>query len=122
MLQAALHAAVLQATTYHRRGEPHDQQTADKTSTYKAKRKYDNKDNGPAASEDSLKANWERLYKMQNDLAAQVGGFGKLLNDSNLKEKPTLHPPKAPKAGMENAQAQTCSDQTTAIGIFWNSD
>ena len=84
-LHAALHAATSHGNTYHRRNEQQDHQHDQESKTYKGKRKQDSRD---ASSEDQ--ARWDKMFKMQNDFMAQLGGFRKILADNNLKEKPPV--------------------------------
>ena len=108
-LHAALHAATLHGNTYHRRNEQQDHQHDQESKTYKGKRKQDSRD---ASSEDQ--ACWDKMFKMQNDFMAQLGGFRKILADNNLKEKPPVPSTKQRNAGKENGQEQSSRDQKSA--------
>ena len=108
-LHAALHAATSHGNTYHRRNEQQDHQHDQESKTYKGKRKQDSRD---ASSEEQ--ARWDKMFKMQNDFMAQLGGFRKILADNNLKEKPPVPSTKPPKTGKENGQEQNSGDQKSA--------
>jgi hypothetical protein len=105
-LHAALHAAASHGNTYHRRAEQQDQQHDQETKSYKGKRKQDSSD---TPSEDH--ARWDKMFKMQNDFMAQLGGIRKILADNNLKEKPPVASSKQRTAGKENGQEQNSGDQ-----------